>query len=227
MRLPSLHGNHRIIHVKNCDNLFVPSNSITDLPDLIGYTFENIGELNLQEFSFNSTRERRSMQFEIINSTVPRLPSHFIKGNIEEIIIRDSNISAIVAYAFTGLSREISAVKISGSVIGEIEAQAFKKLTIRNLEIVDTKFQINSASKTFYDCLIQNIVIENSRFTMLQPSTFDVAEVERLRILNSTFGIIDGEAFKMDVSEQAVFSNNNVTMMNHFAFRGSFFLRNF
>lgn len=223
MRLPKLHGNIRNIHVKNCENIFIAPGSIDDLPDLVGLTFENVGELKLQEFSFNSTRDRRSVRFQIINSTVPRLPAHFIKGHLEEVIIKDSTVFKIETFAFTGFFSEISAIKISNSTIEEIEPQAFKKLSVRDLEITDSTFQTNSASRTFYDCHIQNVIIEGSRFTMLQSSTFDVKEVQRLRIQNSTFGVIEGEAFMMDVSDRAIFSDNNVTMMNHGAFRGELF----
>lgn len=220
--MPRLQGNIRHIHVKNCENIFVPSGTIIDLPDLVMLTFENIGELNLQEFSFNSTRKRNAIQLEIINSSIPRLPPHFLKGNVDEIKIRDSVISKIHAFAFTGFFSEINAIKISSSVIGEIEAQAFRKLTIRNLEILNTTLQTDSASKSFYDCLIRNINIDSSRFATLQPSSFDVAEVQRFLIQNSTFGVIEGEAFVMEVSDRVIFNNNKVTAMSNAAFRGEF-----
>lgn len=227
MRLPTLHGNIRQIHVKNCGFFLVPQDSLADLTDLNTLIFENIDELEFQKFSFNSTRRRPSIRLEIDKANVPNLPSHLLKGNLEELIITNSNISKIHAFAFTGIFNEISAVRIKNTTIQEIEAQAFKKLTILNLEIIDTTFQTNSVSRTFYDCHIQNIFIENSRFSMLNPSTFDVKEVQRLTIFNSTFGIIEGEAFMMDVSDRAIFSNNHVTMLHHSAFRGELeFVRN-
>lgn len=223
MRLPALQGSIRHIQVKNCGNLLVPGNSLSDLPELNGLLFENIEELDFRENAFNSTRNRPSIRLEIVNSTVPNLPSHLIKGHLEELLIRDSNISKISAFAFTGFFSDVSMIRINNSIIGEIEAQAFKKLTIRNLEIIDSTFQFNSVSRTFYDCHIHNIIIEGSRFTMLNPSTFDAKEVQRLRIQNSTFGVIEGEAFMMDVSDRAIFSNNTVKMLHHAAFRGEFF----
>lgn len=220
MRLPVLDGNTREIHVKNCEHFLVPQESLNDLAQLNGLKFENISELDLREYSFNSTRRRPSIRLEIYNSTVPNLPSHLIKGNLEELIIQDSHIAKIHVFAFTGFFSEIAAIKIINTTIGEIEAQAFKKLTILNLEIIDTTFQTNSVSRTFYDCHIQSIVIENSHFTMLNPSTFDAKQVKRLRIFNSTFGVIEGEAFMMDVSDRAIFSNNSISMLHHGAFRG-------
>lgn len=220
MRLPTLHGNIRQIHVKNCGTFLVPQDSLTDLTELNSLIFENISELTFQEYSFNSTRRRPTIRLDIIQSNVPSLPSHLVKGNLEELTITDSNVSKIHVFAFTGIFNEISAVKIKNSTIKEVEAQAFKKLTIHNLEIVDTTFQMNSVSRTFYDCHIQNIAIENSHFSMLNPSTFDVKEVQRLSVINSTFGIIEGEAFMMDVSDRAIFSSNHITMLHHSAFRG-------
>ena len=222
MRLPILHGNTRNIHVKNCEHFLVRDDSLRDLTQLTEIKFENIAELVLLEYSLNSTRVRPAIRLEIINSTVPNLPSHVIKGRLEELIIRDSIVLKIHAFAFTGFFNEISAIKILHSSINEIEAQAFKKLTIHNLEIMDSTFQVNSASRTFYDCLAQNILIESSFFSMLQPSTFDIKEVHRLTVLNSTFGIIDGEAFVMEIGDRAIFSNNSVTMLNHEAFKGWF-----
>lgn len=220
MRLPTLHGNIRQIHVKNCDHFLVPPDSLNDLAELNGLKFEYISELDFSEYSFNATRRHPSIRLEIYNSTVPNLPSHLIKGNLEELIIRDSNITKIHVFALTGFFSEVAAIKIINTTIGEIEAQAFKKLTVLNLEIIDTTFQLTSVSRTFYDCHIQNIVIENSHFTMLNPSTIDAKQVKRLRIFNSTFGVIEGEAFVMDVSDRAIFSNNSISMLHHDAFRG-------
>lgn len=222
MRMPSLHGNIRKIHTTNCEFLFVPPGSIDDLPDLIELTFENIRELVFQEFSFNSSRERKSIKLEIINSTVPSFPSHFIKGHLEDLLIRDSNINKIHTFAFTGFFSEINAIKIINSVFGEIETQAFKKITIREFTVLDTTFQATLVSKTFYDCHIMNFIMQNSQLRLLHTSTFDLKEVQRLRIENSTFGVIEGEAFMMDVSDRAIFSNNKVTALNHGAFRGEF-----
>lgn len=220
MRLPRLNGNIRHIHVKNCETFYVPPNSLDDLAQLNGLKFEHIGELDLREYTFNSTRIRPSIRLEFINSTVLSLPSHLIKGHLEELIIKDCIVHKIEVFAFTGFFSDISAVRIVNSIIKEIVAQAFKKLTIHSLEIIDSTFHQNSVSRTFYDCHIRNIVIEGSHFSMLNPSTFDVKEVQRLRILNSTFGVIEGEAFMMDVSDRAIFSNNSVTMLHHSAFRG-------
>lgn len=206
--------------MKNCETFFVPVDSLADLAQLVGLKFENIGELDLREYSFNSQRIRPSIRLEIINSTVPNLPSHLIKGNLEELIIVDSNITKIHVFAFTGFFSDITTIRINNSEIGQIESQAFKKLTIRNLEIIDSTFQTNSVSRTFYDCHIQNIVIEGSYFSLLNPSTFDAKEVQRLRIFNTTFGVIEGEAFMMDVSDRAIFSNNTVSMLHHGAFQG-------
>ena len=220
MKLPNLHGSVRQIHVKNCADFLVPQDSLNNLLDLNSLKFEKISELNFKEYSFNSTKNRPAIRLEIIESNVKDLPSHLIKGNMEELLIKDSNISRINSFAFTGIFNEISSVRIENSIIKEIDAQAFKKLTIHNLEIIDATFQMNSASRTFYDCHVQIFVIENSHFSMLNPSTFDFKEVQRFAVLNSTFGIIEGEAFIMDVSDRALFNDNNVTMLHYSAFKG-------
>lgn len=220
MRLPALHGNIRQIHVKNCDTLYVPVDSLNDLREIIGLKFENIAELDFRENSLKSERNRPAIRLEIINSTVKNLPSHLISGHLEDLLIDSSNISKIHAFAFTGFFSDITTIRIKNSMIGEIEAQAFRKLTARNLEILDSTFQFNSVSRTFYDCHIQNVVIQGSKFSLLNPSTFDLKEVQRLRIFNTTFGVIEGEAFMMDVSDRAIFSNNTVSMLNYGAFQG-------
>lgn len=220
MRLPKLHGNIRQIDVRNCENLYVPADSLSDLHQLNGLKFENIRELDLREYSFNSTRSSPSMRIEFVNCKIPHLPSHFFKGNLEELLISDSNITKISLFALTGLFSDIGNVKIINTTITQIESQAFKKLTIRTLEIVDTIFEQNSVSRTFYDCHIENIIIEGSYFTLLNPSTFDVKQVKHLRILNTTFGVIDGEAFIMDVADRASFNNNTINMLHHGAFKG-------
>lgn len=222
MRMPVLHGNIRTIHVKNCEHFRVPTNSLEDLPQLVGVKFENINELILLEFSLNSTRQRPAIRLEFYNSTIPDFPAHFIKGRLEDLVIKDVKLNKIHSFAFTGFFNEINSVMILNTTINEVETQAFKKLTIHNLEIRDTQFNLNLPSRTFYDCIVENFYIGGSRFSMLQPSTFEMREVQRLTILNSTFGVIDGEAFVMDVADRAIFSNNSVTMLDHKAFRGEF-----
>jgi hypothetical protein len=220
MRLPALYGNYHLLHVKNCESLLVPANSLSDLDQLTGIKFENIEKLDFHEFSFNQSRTRPSIRFEISNSTVPTLPSHFIKGNLHEMILTDSIVQKIHIFALTGFFSEINTFRINNTLIEEVESQAFKKLTIRNLEIINSEFRMNLMSNTFYDCHVQNFVIDSSSFTLLYPSTFDVKEVQRLTISNTTFGVIEGEAFMIDVSDRAIFSNNNISMLHHSAFRG-------
>lgn len=55
---------------------------------------------------------------------------------------------------------------------------------------------------------------------MLKPSTFQLRDVETLRIINNTFGILEGESFIMDVSDRAIFNNNTISMMHFGAFQG-------
>lgn len=220
MKLPVLHGNIRNLHVKNCENFKVPTNSLYDLPQILGIKFENIRELTLLEFSLNSTWQRPAMRLEFYNSTIPDFPAHFVKGKIEDIIIKDVTLNKIHSFAFTGFFGDINSVTIQNTTINDIETHAFKKLTIHNLQIRDTKFLLNLPSRTFYDCVVGNFFVENSRFSLLYPSTFEMKSVQRLTILNSTFGVIDGEAFVMDIADRAIFSNNSITMLDHKAFRG-------
>lgn len=55
---------------------------------------------------------------------------------------------------------------------------------------------------------------------MLKSSTFQLRDVETLRISNNTFGILEGEAFIMDISDKAIFNNNTISMMHFGAFQG-------
>lgn len=200
----------------------MPADSLFDLGQLVSVKFENISELVLHEYSLNSTRYRPAIRLEILNSNVPNIPSHVIKGGLEELIINRSNVSKIHSFAFTGFFNEITAIRIINSTINEIEAQAFKKLTTLNLELVNSKFLQNSVSRTFYDCHVESFTIENCYFSTLNPSTFDLRDVQRLTIQNSTFGLIGGEAFIMQVADRAIFSNNTVSVLDHQAFRGEF-----
>lgn len=222
MKLPHLEGNHRYIDVRNCDKFIVPVDSLNEVPQLNFFDFANITELVFYEYSLNSTRNRPSIRIRIENCTVPHLPGHFFKGVLDEITIKDSNITRIHMFALTGIFGEISNFKILNSIIGEVETQSFRKLSIDNLEIISTMFLRNTVSKTFYDCHIRNIVIESSRFTMLMSSAFDVKEVNRMKITDSFFGFIESEAFLMDIGDRAIFENNSVEMMHRNAFKGNF-----
>jgi hypothetical protein len=196
------------------------------LDSLEHVTFENIGRLQFNEYSLNFSIHRPSITLIMRNSTVTNLPSHFIKGSLNEFVIENSHIQKISIFALTGLRNNsrcammICEISIRNSTIDTIDLHAFMKLTIRNLEITNSNFIGNLVSRTFYDCYIENINIENSHFSRLLPSAFYLRDVQRFSILNSTFNEIDGEAFVMNISDRATFDNNEIHMLRNGAFRG-------
>lgn len=220
MRFPSLNGNHRHVEVRNCHHLIVSQNVFQDIPQLNILRFGNISELTINEFSLNSTRSRPSIRLEFANCTITTLPAHFFKGTLDEFVVRDSRITKIEMFALTGVFGDITNFKILNSTIGQVDTQAFRKLTIQNLEILNSTFLRNMVSNTFYDCHVTSATIEGSTFTLLMSSTFDFKEVERVRIENNFFGFIESEAFMMDVSDRAFFNNNTVEMLHRNSFKG-------
>lgn len=196
------------------------------LHDVNRIKFENIGKLRLNEYSFNISLFRPPISLEIFNSTVSNFPSHFIKGSLNKLTIVDSHIEKISIFAFTGLrnssicSMMICEISIRNSTFDSIELQAFRKLTVHNLDIINSNFVGNLVSRTFYDCYIEEIKIESTYFSRLLPLAFDLRDVQRFTIHNSTFGVIDGEAFVMNVSDRAIFDNNEIHMLHNSAFRG-------
>lgn len=213
--------------MKNCNNIHIPSDSLRQLDGVNRIKFENIGKLRLSEYSFNSSSHSRPpISIEFFNTTVSNFPSHLVKGSINKLTIMDSHVEKISIYAFTGLknssicSMMICDFLINNSTIGAIELQAFKKLTIHKLEVINSNFVGNTVSRTFYDCHIEEIKIESSYFSRLLPQAFDLRDVQRFSVLNSTFGVIDGEAFVMNVSDRAIFDNNEIHQLHNGAFRG-------
>lgn len=227
MKLPQLNGNHRYITVRDCERFMIPNDSLRDLQQINILRFGNISELIFNEFSLSSSRNRPSIQIEIINCSLPSLPGHFFKGVLDEFVIRDSNITRIHMFALTGIFGEITNFKIHNSKIGQVDTQAFRKLTIDTLDIFNTTFLRNTVSKTFYDCHIRNVAILSSHFTMLMSSAFDIKEVDRMKILDSTFGLIESEAFLMDIADRVNFENNTVEMMHRNAFKGDYYCLQF
>lgn len=196
------------------------------LDSLERVTFESIGRLEFNEYSFNFSIQRPSISLEMRNSTVTNLPSHFIKGSLNEFVIENSHIEKISIFALTGLRNNsrcammICELSIKNSTIDSIDLHAFMKLTIRNLDITKSSFIGNLVSRTFYDCYIENVNIEHTYFSRVLSSAFDLRDVQRFSILNSTFNEIDGEAFVMNVSDRATFDNNEIHMLRNSAFRG-------
>lgn len=215
-----LNGNHRFLEFRNCHQLIVPTDALIDLAQLNILRFGNISELTLHQYSFNSTRHRPSIRIEFSNCTIKNLPSHFFKGVLDEFVIKDSTVNKIEINALTGIFGEITNLKVLNSTIGQVDTQAFRKLTIQNLEIINTTFLRNLVSKTFYDCHVKNIAIEGSRFTQVMSSTFDFKEVEKVKIESNSFGFIESEAFMMDVADRAFFNNNTVEMLHRNSFKG-------
>lgn len=221
-----LSGSARFISVKNCNDFHVPTDSMRSINDVNRIKFENIGNLELNQYSINLSPVQPPITIEIFNSTVANIPSHFVKGSINKLAIVDSHIKQISIFAFTGLrnsslcSMMMCDIVINNSTFDTIELQAFMKLTIHNLEVINSQFVGNSVSRTFYDCYIEQIQITSTFFARLLPLAFDLRDVQRFNIHNSTFGVIDGEAFVMNISDRAIFDNNEIHQLHNSAFRG-------
>lgn len=222
-----LSGTARFISVKNCNDFHVPRDAMRQLDGCYRIKFENIGKLQLSEYSFDVSTNKPPISFEVYNTTVSNFPSHFVKGSINRLSIVDSHVEKISIFAFTGLrnssicSLMICDMLIDNSTIDSIELQAFRKLTIHNLEVINSKFIGNTVSRTFYDCYVEEIKIESTYFSRLHPFAFDLRDVQRFTVHNSSFGVIDGEAFVMNISDRAIFDNNEIHVLHNSAFRGT------
>jgi hypothetical protein len=62
--------------------------------------------------------------------------------------------------------------------------------------------------------------IDDSSFKSVNPSSFSFKEVSTLKIINNTFGLLDGEAFVMKISESVEVRDNKMDKMHAFAYKG-------
>lgn len=87
-----------------------------------------------------------------------------------------------------------------------------------NLVITNSTFFNPLPSKTFYDCQVKTLRIENSTFIGLNSRSLSFNEVETLRILSNGFDTISGEAFVMKISKYVDIRNNFIKNMQVSAF---------
>ncbi|XP_071446911.1 uncharacterized protein [Hetaerina americana] len=146
-----------VLHVKNCHQVTVTSNTFQSLHSLRHIEIHDVRNLVIESHAFSWNNKpagspsiagvETGLTTEIRNATLPEIPSYAFEGRHTTILLEKLKVSVIRAYAFTNLDNGISfyqgnqgklytypathnterVIQVKDCEIGAVEALAFRK----------------------------------------------------------------------------------------------------
>lgn len=105
--------------------------------------------------------------------TISQITSHAFSGSIDYIEFINCRIGVIQPYAINCLSNPVYRISFDKTLIDHLENQAFKKMTIEQLEFTNTTFLDQIPSKAFYDLSINDFfTVDGCKFSKIASSAF-------------------------------------------------------
>lgn len=189
--------------------------------------FLNIEQLVIESnaFSWNETLAlepvpQSGLAVSIINCSVPEIPSYAFKGRLTSITLNTVNIGTIRAFAFATLYRT-EKLELIECVVGNFEAQAFKKFSSENLHIIGGHFNGSVPSRTWVDLEVYNeLRIERVIIDTIHSSSFIIYGPKIFQLRGNHFVNMKGEAFHIRMHGKTLIQNNIFDTLAKGAFIG-------
>jgi len=154
------------------------------------------------------------------NTIIEELPSYAINGNVDVINFDNCRIGVIRAFAINGLVQKAYGLYIRNSIIGRIEGQALKKLTVDQFVVDNVTFSSPIPSRTVYDMSVDEICsIINSNFTTINAGAFMFQEVNAFRFQGNAIEELIGASLQMPVKQSVLIQDNTILSLSSTAFR--------
>ncbi|KAL5276827.1 hypothetical protein ACFFRR_002193 [Megaselia abdita] len=211
------------IMITNCESLEVESNLIVNTEYLRRITFKNINNLVLQENSLEFPRDASNypliVNFENVN--VDKIHPLAISGNIEEVSFTGGSIGTIRQFAFTSNLKTAVLMRFESVYFDIIEAQAFKKFSVQQMDISNCHITSDLPSKSFYEIGVEQFLkISNNTFKKVHSRAFSFHDVSKLHILSNRFQTTEGEWIMANVKENILIKGNYFGNTSPSAFKG-------
>jgi len=189
--------------------------------------FLNIEQLVIESnaFSWNETLAlepvpQSGLVVSIINCNVPEIPSYAFNGRLTGITLNTVNIGTIRAFAFATLYRT-EKLELIECVVGNFEAQAFKKFSSEDLHIIGGHFSGSVPSRTWVDLEVYNeLLIERVIIDTIHSSSFIIYGPKRFHLHGNHFVNMKGEAFRIRMRGKTLIRNNIFDTLAKGAFVG-------
>lgn len=214
------------IIISNCSRVYIHSRSINTLTHLRTVTISNVSRVHFYEHSLQWSPNEHSFDLTnpgvrilIENSTIDEIPSHTFRGRIDEIVLRQNDISFIRPFAFSSL-RGVKRIELINNTIRNIDIQSFKKFSTDRF-VMEGGLYRSIPSRMLSDLEIpESFIISSINVASIASMAFIVNGVSRLQIENNVIGILETEAFRITTSGPVVFRNNSIEELSKGAFLG-------
>lgn len=222
MVLPKLHGSFYQVEVRNCPDLVVEANCLSDTQGLRKVTFRKIGQLVLREFALSVPRDasNKALIVDFEQTNLKLIESHAIKGNIEEISFVGGRIDQMLPFGFTTTKNSAILLKFDGVAIQRIESQAFKKFSVEQMTITNCQFLGNLPTRAFYELeVLQELSVKGNHFQEVHSHAFSFKLVSKLSLSENHFAAVDGEWLEAQIRDAVTLRANDFGATSEIAFR--------
>ncbi|SPP77731.1 uncharacterized protein LOC117581017 [Drosophila guanche] len=222
MVLPQLHGAVFQVEVRNCRDLVVEANALSQTEGLRKISFRQLGQLVLREYALIVPRYASNkaliVEFEAVN--VKLIESHAINGNIEEISFVGGRIEQMQPFGFTTTKNSAILLKLDGVTIQRIEGQAFKKFAVEQLTIANCHFLGDLPTRSFYELeVLHELSMRNNLFQVVHSHAFSFKLVSKLSLSDNHFVAVDGEWLEAQIRDAVTLRGNDFGATSEIAFR--------
>lgn len=200
--MPVIDGNVYRLMIGNCTTLRIRSKTFWNIAQISSIVFTNIRNLILEEFalefplrlplskvkvslvsvSFDNLNllyvfayfsHHLYCSFWLLQVTISQVRPHSFSGAIDHIEFMNCKIGIIRPFAINCLLNSVFRVSFENTLIDQLESQAFKKMTLEQMEFTNTTFLSEIPSKAFYELTISDFFsINNCQFPTIASSAF-------------------------------------------------------
>ncbi|XP_058809381.1 uncharacterized protein LOC131674623 isoform X2 [Phymastichus coffea] len=185
---------------------------------LMSVDFVNVANLSLVRYSFKLSAKATKTRVTIRNSSLEVLPSNVFHGDIETIVMDNTRISHVTAFAFANLINTNS-ITLENCRINNLEALAFKKFDVKFLHIIGGSLGDRIPSRVMNDIEVTDkFMLDGVRMGTIQSSAFIIRKPKTVAILNCAINDVEGEAFDITASGTVIIKNNTLEHVSFGAF---------
>jgi len=203
------------LRIENCSRVHILPDVWLNHRGVRRVEFLNIEELVIESnaFSWNETLAlepvpQSGLVVSIVNCSIPEIPSYAFKGRLTGITLNTVTIGTIRAFAFATLHRT-EKLELIECVVGNFEAQAFKKFSSENLHIIGGHFSGSVPSRTWVDLEVYNeFLIERVIIDTIHSSSFIIYGPKIFHLHGNHFVNMKGEAFHIRMRGKTLIRNN-------------------
>lgn len=155
------------------------------------------------------------MLITIRNASIDVLPRFVFHGDVETIVLENSAIRQIQAFAFANIVNTVR-IALDNCSVESIESLAFKKFEVKYLHIKGGSFGNQVPSRIMNNVEVSDkFMLDGVRMGMVRSSAFVVRRPKTVAIVNCDIEELEGEAFDLTARGTVIIKDNRI---GHVAF---------